>query len=52
MGIVVGTAIRGPLLFSTVSGPLPSGAGQVGLGATTMRQAVAHVGSVVDVSVP
>lgn len=52
VGAVVGTAVRGRLLFATVSGHLPSGAGQVGLGATTMRQISAHVGSIVDASVP
>jgi hypothetical protein len=49
-GVIVGTAVRGQLLFSTVSGHLPTGAGQIGLGATTMRQIGAHVGSVVDFS--
>jgi hypothetical protein len=44
------TAIRGPLLLSTVDGRFPSGAGQIGLGAATMRQVGAHVGSVVPVS--
>jgi hypothetical protein len=47
-GVIVGTAMRGQLLFSTVSGHLPTGDGQIGLGATTMRQIGAHVGSVVD----
>jgi hypothetical protein len=47
-GVIVGTAVRGQLLFSTVSGHLPTGAGQIGLGATIMRQIGAHVGSVVD----
>ena len=46
MGVIVGTAMRGQLLFSTVSGHLPIGAGQIGLGSTTMRQIGAHVGSV------
>lgn len=50
VGAVVATAVRGQLLFSTVSGHLPTGAGQIGLGATTMRQIGAHVGSVVDFS--
>ena len=43
--------MRGQLLFSAVSGHLPTGAGQIGLGATTMRQMGAHVGSVVDFSI-
>ena len=47
-GVIVGTAVRGQLLFSTVSGHLPTGAGQIGLGATIMRKIGAHVGSVVD----
>ena len=51
VGVIVGTAMRGQLLFSTVKGHLPTGAGQIGLGATTMRQVGAHVGSVVDFSI-
>ena len=51
VGVIVGTAMRGELLFSAVSGHLPTGAGQIGLGATTMRQMGAHVGSVVDFSI-
>jgi putative ABC transport system permease protein len=52
VGAVSATAIRGPLLFSTVDGHLPSGDGaQIGLGAETMRQVGAHVGSVVHVTV-
>ena len=47
-GVIVGTAVRGQLLFSTVSGQLPTGAGQIDLGATIMRQIGAHVGSVID----
>lgn len=43
----VGTAVRGPLLFSTAGGHLPHGEGQIGLGATTMRLVGAHVGSTV-----
>ena len=43
--------VRGPLLFSTVDGHLPSGSDQIGLGATTMRQVGAHLGSVVQVTV-
>jgi hypothetical protein len=49
-GIAV-TAIRGRLLLSTVDGHLPSGVGQIGLGATTMHQVGAHLGSVVHVTV-
>jgi hypothetical protein len=48
VGVIAATAVRGQLLFSTVKGHLPAGAGQIGLGATTMRQIGAHVGSVVE----
>ena len=48
---IAGTAIRGPLLLSTVDGHVPDGDHQVGLGATTMRQVGAHVGSLVNVTV-
>jgi len=51
VGAVAGTSARGPLLFSTVDGHLPNGPGQVGLGATTMHQARAHLGSIVRVTV-
>jgi hypothetical protein len=51
VGGIAGTAIRGPLLLSAVDGQLPIGDNQIGLGATTMRQAGAHVGSVVHVTV-
>jgi hypothetical protein len=50
VGVIAGTAVRGQLLFSAVNGHLPTGAGQIGLGATTMRQVGAHVGSLVDFS--
>jgi hypothetical protein len=52
VGALAGTAIRGRLLFSTVNGHVPTGDGQIGLGATTMRQVGAQVGSVVRVTVP
>ncbi|MGD0312906.1 MAG: ABC transporter permease [Acidimicrobiales bacterium] len=51
VGAVAVDALRGPLLLSTVEGHLPSGDGQIGLGAATMRQVDAHVGSVVSVTV-
>jgi hypothetical protein len=51
VGVIVGTAVRGQLLFSAVNGHLPTGTGEIGLGATTMRQVGAHVGSVVDFSI-
>jgi hypothetical protein len=45
------SVIRGRPLLSTVDGHLPSGDGQIGLGATTMRQAGTHLGSIVHVTV-
>jgi hypothetical protein len=48
---IAGTAIRGSLLLSAVDGHVPNGDGQIGLGATTMRQVGAHVGSIVNVTV-
>jgi hypothetical protein len=50
VGGIAGTAVRGGLLLATVSGHLPNGDNQIGLGATTMREANAHVGSVVAVT--
>jgi ABC-type lipoprotein release transport system permease subunit len=52
VGAIAGTPIRGRLLLSSVDGRLPSSDNEIGLGATTMRQAGAHVGSVVRVTVP
>jgi hypothetical protein len=51
VGAIAGTAVRGRLLLSTVSGHLPIAGGQIGLGGTTMRQVGAHVGSLVHVTV-
>jgi hypothetical protein len=51
VGTVVGTSLRGPLLFSTVDGRSPSADDQIGLGHTTMRLVGAHLGSVVKVTV-
>jgi len=48
---IAGTAIRGSLLLSAVNGHVPNGDRQIGLGATTMRQAGAHLGSEVHVTV-
>ena len=50
VGGIVGTAVRGPLLFSTIDGHLPTGSGEIALGATTMRQVGAHLGSIVHVA--
>jgi hypothetical protein len=44
-------APRGPLLLSAADGRLPGRRGEVALGASTMRQARAHIGSVVQVGV-
>ena len=52
VGALAGTALRGPLLLSTVTGHVPSGDGQIGLGTTTMDQVGAHVSSIVRVTVP
>jgi hypothetical protein len=48
---VAATPVRGPLLFSAVSGRLPAGADEIGLGRATMRQIGAHLHSVVRVTV-
>jgi putative ABC transport system permease protein len=44
-------APRGRLLLSAAGGRLPAGRGEIALGASTMRQAHAHIGSVVQVGV-
>ena len=51
VGSIVGTALKGPLLFSTVVGHPPVGDTQIGLGVTTMHQLDADIGSVVKVTV-
>jgi hypothetical protein len=51
VGAVAGTAVRSQLLFSTVAGHLPVNDHQIGLGALTMRQVGAHVGSLVHAAV-
>jgi len=48
---VAASPVRGPLLFSTVDGQLPSSGGQIALGAATMREVGAHVGSIVDATI-
>ncbi len=50
VGAIAGTSARGGLLLSTVTGHLPINDHQIGLGATTMRQVGAHVGSLVHVA--
>ncbi len=49
---VAGSAVRGPLLLSRIEGQLPAGNGQIMMGATTLRQVHARVGSAVTVAVP
>ena len=49
---LAGQPIRGSLLLTTITGRLPEAPGEVTLGATTLREAGAHVGSLVRVSVP
>jgi hypothetical protein len=50
VGGVAATPIRGSLLLSAVSGRLPSGLDQIGLGSTTMSEVGTQLGSVVDVT--
>lgn len=52
VGAIVGTPVKGTLLLSAVNGRLPDGDGEVGLGVKTMREAGAHVGSIVDITIP
>jgi hypothetical protein len=49
---LAGQSVRGPLLLTTVSGRLPTANDEVTLGATTMRQVGARVGSLVRVTIP
>jgi ABC-type lipoprotein release transport system permease subunit len=49
---LAGQSLRGSLLFTAISGRLPDAADQVALGATTLRQLGAHVGSLVRVTAP
>jgi hypothetical protein len=49
---LAGQPIRGPLLLTTISGRLPTAPDEVTMGAATLREVGAHVGSVVRVSVP
>ena len=51
VGAVAARPIRGGLLLSAVDGHVPNGDGQVGLGATTMRQVGARLGTIVDLTV-
>ena len=47
-----GEPLRGQLSFTTVDGRLPGAVDEVALGATTMRQVGAHLGSPVRVMLP
>ncbi len=51
VGAIAGTAIKGHLLLSSVAGHTPDATGEIGLGATTMRQVGARLGSIVHVTV-
>jgi len=51
VGAIAGTPVRGPFLLSTVAGHVPAAPDQIGLGETTMRQAGAHLGSLVHVAI-
>ena len=51
VGAVAGTGLRGPLIFSTVAGHLPTGSRQIALGGSTMQQTGAGLGSLVRVAV-
>jgi FtsX-like permease family len=50
VGAIAGTPVRGRLLLATVAGHLPMNDHQIGLGASTMRQVDAHIGSLVHVA--
>jgi hypothetical protein len=41
--------VRGPVELSTVDGTFPNAPGEIGLGATTLHQVGAHIGSIVPV---
>ena len=49
--VIIAEVDKGPMAFSLVAGRYPTGAGQIALGATTMSQVGAHLGSTVSVSV-
>jgi hypothetical protein len=49
---IAGASLRGPLTLVASGGRLPRAASEVALGATTLRQLGAHVGSDVRVTVP
>lgn len=49
---IAGVSLRGPLLLTDVDGHLPNRVGEVGLGATTLRDVGAQIGSMVSVTAP
>jgi hypothetical protein len=51
VGAIAGTPLKGHLLLSAVSGHLPDGPRQIGLGVTTMHQVGASIGSRVKVTI-
>jgi putative ABC transport system permease protein len=51
VGALAVEPLRGPLELSTIAGHLPRADGEIALGAATMRQIGAHVGSVIHVTV-
>ncbi|HXN59854.1 MAG TPA: ABC transporter permease [Acidimicrobiales bacterium] len=50
VGAIVGSPLKGPFLFSTVTGNLPVGDDQIGLGVSTMHLVGARIGSVVPIT--
>jgi hypothetical protein len=49
---IAGQRIRGHLLLTTIDGRLPGARNEIALGAATLRQAGAHIGSLIRVTVP
>ena len=49
---IAGQSLRGQLLLTPTSGRLPGADDQIALGATTLRQIGAHIGSLVRVTAP
>ena len=47
----VTSVVRGPVRLSTVNGNFPDAPGEIGLGATTMHEVGAHIGSILPVVV-
>jgi hypothetical protein len=47
---IAATAVRGPMLLSAADGRLPAGDDQIALGASTMREVGARIGSLVRVT--